>query len=322
MKIDPMIKYLGILLLLLAPAAGLAQTAGYFGPLITLDNGKVTLQVSPKTGRIVSYQRTGEQNWLAVTDKPPIPGFPWNPWGGDRVWPTVQSLNQQIYKSEGCDPVIDGQPWDLLSQTPASLEMRSQISPQLGLHITRRIKLVPDSTKVIHTFHLERIADSPFPVHVWTVTGIRPGNHIWIESDPAIPHPDKKPFKWWRDSAPSTEIPRASLMETTRVLQVPLPAKSLKTGTYGRWIAAVNNTSAFLQTTAYHADALYLDASNLQTYLSPQYAIYEIETLSPTWFLRKGECIEWKVQWQLLDFPSPAGTDKDKAEFLGFQLRK
>jgi hypothetical protein len=302
--------------LALSASWGAAAPFKHLGPVETLDNGVVTVDVALNVGRITAYQRKGELNWLKVDDSAPTPGWHWNPWGGDRVWPTAQDHCPQIYKNKGFDPVIDGGKWELISRTATMLEMRSGISPHLGLRITRRIELAANSNSVEHTFLIERISPSPFPVHVWTVTGLRAGDYTLMESDSRVEHPGWKPFKWWRDV--SEQVPAASLLPNTRILQVavPKPPLQLKVGTYGRWIAFVSGVSAFRQEVIYDADQYYSETSNLQTFLNAERAILEIETLSPAWTLREGESQRWKVRWQLVDFPAEAETPTQRAALL------
>ncbi len=296
-----------------------AEPYQYLGPVEMLDNGVVSLGVAPKVGRIVSYQRKGEASWIAAFDAPPIPKWHWNPWGGDHIWPAAQALNPQIYHSTGFDPTIDGQPWEVTKKSATILEMRSSISPELGLCITHRIELMPGSTQVIHSYHLERVGDSAFPVHAWTVTGVAQGDYILMESDPTVMHPDSKPFTWWREV--SKDIPAAQLIAGTRILQIPWPQHTIKLGTYGRWIALVKGASALRETISYDDKALYLDCSNLEAYLGPESGKSEIETLSPTWFLRRGQSADWTVKWDLVDFAKTA-SDEEKAQILQTQKPK
>ncbi|MFA6289195.1 MAG: hypothetical protein WC661_17570 [Opitutaceae bacterium] len=308
---------------LLGSVVSLHAEFAQLGPVETLDNGAVTLDVALRVGRIVSFHRHNEPDWLVIHDEVPHPGWNWNPWGGDRMWPTSQALNYQIYRNNGFDPVIDGKPWELIAKTATTLEMRSGISPQLGLQVTHRIELVGKTTEVVHTYRIKRLTKSNFPVHVWTVTGVRAGDFMLMESDARVKHEGYKPYKTWTGQD-YTAKPTASLLPDTRILQVHRPStnESLKLGTYGRWIALVDGPSAFLQITDYLPDQLYLDACNLEAFMSKELATYELEALSPSWFLRKGESREWTVRWRLVDFPAEAKTPPAKAEFLQAQLEE
>ncbi len=286
----------------------------YIGPVETLDNGVVSLEVSLKTGRIVSFHKKGQKNWLAVCDEPPIPSWHWNPWCGDRIWPTAQFMFGDIYGNPGADPVIDGSPWTLVSKNDSMIEYVSGTSPQLGLQIRRRVEILPGSAEVLQLFTISRICESRFPVHLWAITSVGYGDCILMESDPAKRYPGQMPFKWWPEF--SSTQPRAYLLDGVDAVAVPSPDKPLKIGTYGRWIAQVRGSRAFLQTIPYSPEEPYLEESSLQAYLNPVTHTYEIENLSPAWHLQKGEVRQWRVHWKLLDLPKEATTEKQKSLFL------
>lgn len=306
-------------LFIAAPWSPVHAEFAQLGPVATLGNGAVSLDVALRVGRIVSFHRPGEPDWLVVHDEVPIPGWNWNPWGGDRMWPTSQALNYQIYRNNGFDPVIDGKPWELISKTATTLEMRSGISPELGLRVIHRIELIGKTSEVLHTYRVERLAQSNFPVHVWTVTGVRPGDYMLMESDARVKHDGYKPYRTWAGED-FTAPPSASLLPDTRLLQVfPPKDSSMKVGTYGRWIALVSGGSAFWQSVRYLPDQVYLDGCNLEAFMNTKTGTYELEALSPSWFLAKGESREWTVRWRLLDFPSEAKNASAKAAFLAAQ---
>jgi hypothetical protein len=286
----------------------------YIGPVETLDNGIVSLDVSLKTGRIVSFRKQGQKDWLAVCDEPPIPSWHWNPWGGDRIWPTAQFMFNDIYGNSGADPVIDGAPWTLVSKTATAIDYVSGTSPQLGLQIHRRVELLPGRAEALQVCTVKRVGESKIPVHLWTITSVHYGDCILMESDPADRYPGQMPFKWWPEF--SSVQPRALPLDGVNAIFVPSPDKPLKIGTYGRWIAQVRGSQAFLQTIVYNPREHYLEESSLQAYLNPVTHTYEIETLSPAWSLEKGDVRQWQVHWKLVDFSPEAKTEIQKALLL------
>jgi len=313
MRLLPIPCAIGLLFCAFCEQDAAAESYQNFGPVEKLDNGVVELKIAPRIGRIVSFRKKGGEDWLHVVDEAPLPGLHWNPWGGDRVWPTAQGLSYQIYGNQGFDPVIDGQPWEVLSKSPTAIELRSGFSPQLGISITRKVELLPGRPTVISTFQMERKKSSVIPVHFWTVTGIRTPEMVLMESDPHIPHEGSVPFKWWRNQ--SEKMPAAALIGETRVLRVPLDADK-KLGTFGTWIAALAGDEALLQTISFDSAALYLEESNLQTYYNVRYKTCELETLSPSWFLAKGKSREWQVRWELATIPKNLSSDQQKAGLL------
>ena len=314
----PLVAFLCWIASLLCSSA--KESYQHLGPVETLDNGVITLEVALDIGRIVSLKQHDAPDWIVAFDQETIPSWHWHPWGGDRVWPTAQHLNLQIYGNDGFDPVIDGQPWELISRTATSLEMRSGLSPQLGLRVTHNIELVPERAEVRHSYLVERVAESVYPVHVWSVTGVREGDYILMESvDPAKTHKYGRPYKRWPGTFP--EKPAVSMLPDSNILKFAWSQDSQqKIGSYGHWIAMVSGRQAFLQCIQYQPDQLYLEHSNLQAYANPERATYEIETISPTWSLQKGESRQWTVHWKLVDFPEGVQRVDAIARYLNGQL--
>ncbi|MBC2602781.1 hypothetical protein [Puniceicoccus vermicola] len=309
-----------ILWLLLAPWFTCYSAYQHLGTVETLDNGVVSLGVALDIGRIVSFKWHEAHDWIVAFDQETIPSWHWHPWGGARVWPTAQHLNLQIYGNDGFDPVIDGQPWELISKTATSLEMRSGFSPELGLRISHKIELVPEGAEVRHSYVVERLAESVYPVHVWAVTGVRAGDYILMESvDPSKTHKIGQAYKRWPGVYP--EKPDVSHITDTNILKLSWSKSSeQKIGSYGHWIAMVHGRQAFCQSILYQPDALYLEHSNLQAYFNTERATYELETISPSWNLQKGERRQWTVHWKLVDFPEGVQTVDSIVGYLDAQM--
>lgn len=291
-----------------------ATAPHHLGPIVTLDNGSVAVRVASALGRVIGFQRPGEENWLMVTDEPAAPDIDYKPWGGDRIWPLLLQYAPQAYGGSNFDLAIEGGPWTVIASGPRFLEIKSPDSPQLGLRIIRRVELPATGTEVVHRIRLERFTENPFPVQVWAVTSIRPADAILMERDPRIRQVNAAPFKRWLHVWP--EEPRATLLPKSRALRVEFPRATIKVATYGAWIAVLKSSSAFLQTTAYDPGAFYPDESSLQFYSETGRGLHELETLSPSWFLRAGESREWTVRWTLLDFPADATSDEQRATHL------
>ena len=306
---------LSALVFFFASVCGCHAAYEHLGPVEVLENGVVRMEVALEIGRIVSFQPMEGEEWIVVYDQETIPSWNWHPWGGDRIWPTAQYLNQQIYGNNGFDPVIDGSPWELVSKTATGLVMRSGISPELGLQVTHRIELVAGGAEVLHTYEVERVAESSYPVHVWAITGVSEGDYILMESDPTKTHLRRKPYRRWESIFPNP--PTASLVADSSILQFTWETdEEQKIGTYGNWIAMVRGRQAFCQQIDFQPRELYLDLSNLQAYMHRERATFEIETLSPTWALRKGEKREWTVRWALVDLPVEVQGVESVAAYL------
>lgn len=298
----------GALMAMPANSSRAGEVYRHLGPVEVIENGVVRLAVAPRIGRVVSFRRPDGPEWLAVNDAVRNPGWHWNPWGGDRVWPTAQMLCPQIYGNTGFDPAIDGLPWKVVGKGANFLELLSAESKELGIRIQRRIELPAGEPVAVHEFRLESVGTRRYPVHVWTVTGISAPEKILLETDPHVPHFGFKRFKWWPEYSPA--VPTVEKIDSDRALAVTV-ADDKKIGAYGRWIAALRDGEIFLQTIRYDAKALYLEASNLQVYTEKARAIYEMETLSPTWLPGKNGTFFWTVRWELITLPK--GADPQNA---------
>ncbi len=296
-----------------------AAAPRHLGPIVTLNNGSVVVRVAPAIGRIVGFQRPPEDNWLAVTDEATPPEADYKPWGGDRIWPLLIPYAPQALGHTNFDLAIESGPWTVTESGPRVLEMTSPDSPRLKLRIVRRVELPATGNAVIHRIRLERFADNPFPVQVWAVTSINPADAVLMDRDPRIRQVDAQPYKTWLHVWP--EEPRARLFPPPGALRVEFPRATIKIATYGTWIALLKKSSAFLQTIAYDPAAFYPDESSLQFYSEAGRGLHELETLSPSWFLRAGESREWTIRWTLLDFPEDAATDEQRATHLATLAR-
>lgn len=316
------------------------QGLKHLGKILPLCNGVVHLEISPQTGRITHFARTGGENWIDVNDVAVPAGTDWKPWGGDRIWPYLLQLAPQIFGNRFFDPALEDEPWEIRAYTPlasrgthtdagtpASITIVSQPSPHLGIRVTRTITLPAGQAAVLHDVLLERLPDPPeslpqqhrgFPLHVWAVTSITQADAILLAYDSRVPQSAYgEPYKWWPSISPQrpdvallSSAPSALPQEQALLIPWPSPQSgALKVGTYGTWIAALRGGEAFVQSIDYDPRALYLDESSLQAYLEPARGLYEIETLSPSWFLLPGQSRNWKIRWQLMplhkDFKLP-----------------
>lgn len=289
-------------------------TPRHLGPVLTLDNGVVAVDIATFIGRVTGLRRAGEPDWIQTFDEPASPETDYKPWGGDRVWPLLVQFAPQAYGGPNFDLAIETGPWTVVGSGPRFVELRSPDSAPLGLRIIRRIELAPGRAEVVHRIRLERFADNPFPVQVWAVTSIPRGDAAYMERVSTVRQNDGGAFKRWPDAY--SEAPRATLLGDGRALRLEFAREKTKAGAYGSWIAVARNGSAFLQSVSYEPRAFYPDESSLQFYSEVARGYHEIETLSPSWNLRAGEHRDWIVRWQLVDFPANATGDEFRAARL------
>jgi hypothetical protein len=308
----------------LTPIDPTFQTAGYaplFGDEVVIENDAVTLAVSPRVGRIVWFGLRGGRNMLWVD--PRIADAPHDEdrstyfnHGGDKVWPMVQTAWDRFLpggKDWPPDGVIDGQPWDVLEHTDRKIVMQSRYSEAFGVRVRREIVLLEHTKTTPSNFTpplaslrgkphvrienvLVREKDRPAPLHVWTITQVRPPASI--ELDVEAPNREGRAY-----------VPLMGTRAQLDAVMRPIDGgddlrwhyqKGVggKIGTFGRAIAAVYDDGlSFGQRGGFLAHGPYADGSNVQTYVSDDYV--ELELLSPTVGLRGGEVYSQEVLWYL-----------------------
>lgn len=267
---------------------------------LTLQNGKIFLALDPALGRIVGFgSAASRQNliWLNRADQLPDRSAPqaWRNYGGDKVWVSQQKTWPFIRNADRPDPDIDGSPWQLLEATEHRAVLESRQSRTLNVRVRRTVTLAERAPRVTIHNVLHRSAPSPFPVHIWSITQIRPTECCLLHS--AAQKPDPRPYL--ELCAPGT-LPRDRVTELdASVLFRPPrgePADS-KIGTLGKWVAAVFPDWVLLQRHIFDPTACYPDGSSVQVYACPDYL--ELETLSPSLHLQPGEELAHTVSWEL-----------------------
>ncbi len=277
-----------------------------FRDAITLDNGQLAISISPEAGRIFSLVPAGGRNLLWVGDAASVEKAKVNPkrkylnYGGDKIWPAVQSLWPHISGRTWPPPTgISSTAWTLMSQSKLSVTIQSPIDPELNIQARRKIVLAPYAAKITITNTLTRIKPSPFPVQIWCVTQVHNPEFTLLDMARDVADPDRawirmSPAKQWQ-SAWIDKLPGA-------LLHQPDYTRRTKVGTFGRWIAGVWSDYVFIQRTDYDPTAAYPDASNMQVYTSR--ANSELETLSPQVHLQPGQSLTNTVQWQVITRPA------------------
>jgi hypothetical protein len=164
------------------------------------------------------------------------------------------------------------------------------------------------------------VAENRFPVHIWSVSQVRPAEFYLLNLSPERPRPGpsdgdragtfgqrRGPDRAWHEFNAKRPL-QAHVTPVRNALRYNPPEGSSKIGTYGSWLAAVYEDTLFVQHVKYDPSAHYPDRSSVQLYASKDYA--ELETLSPSVPLPGGESVANTVRWVLAERPSGASAEE------------
>ena len=290
---------------------------------LLLVNPSIEVGVSAPLGRITRFGPRGGENliWLAdsVNEVEPV-GVEQEGYvnrGGDKVWTTLQAMWSRTHGVENWppDPSLDGPAWTLERLGERRCRLTSPVSPHTQLQVVRLIELHDTEPLVTITNTLQRPEYSPFPVMIWSVSQtVMPRYALLGVSQPrpqgTVGGPYHALWKYGEDDNVSANV--SPLLGGKAVRWDLTHEGGGKIGTLGSWCAAVFDTHAWVQQTAFNPSGSYPDASNIQTYTHGEYL--ELETLSPQVHLAPGERFTNRVIWRLLE------VDGEDAEALAARI--
>jgi hypothetical protein len=304
-------------------ASARAQDADPAAPLtfadaITLDNGKIKIQIAPSVGRVVWFGLSNQENllWLdtpAIYDNPrisPTTGQKYYNIGGDKIWVSPQDMwiHATGNKRWPPDGVLDGSPWSLLAQDATSITIQSPPSPHFGVQITRRFELLSGSYQLTIRNTVKRLSRHPIPVMIWSITQVKQPHAVLLDLDPRRP---KLEQTYCKMKVPSDDLLEQAIRQVNgdngaiALNNRVLTKVEFKIGTLGCWIAAIYDHVVFRQSTTFDPDGAYPEVSNVQTYTSSESPFAEIELLSPQSHPHAGQAIDNTVIWELLPIANP-----------------
>lgn len=269
---------------------------------ITVTNGVAEAVIRPDIGRIISFRRSGGENRLWVAEDPFAFRTPMPIYGGLRIMISPEILWEQIRWPRRSDPATDGGPWTVLEQTARRVSLCT-FSKDLGVKVGWTVSLHETEAELLLEYDVERVEENPFPVHLWSIAQVPLQEVLYIDR---LPHTEKRYHDFLRTEgmdAYMVYLPEAGVFRFSGSGQtVPL-----KAGTFGRWIAHLQNRQAFVICAPEPLRLPYIDNSNLQAFsYGGKFPFYEMEVTSPMYMLRLGESFQTSEKWMLLDLPEEA----------------
>ncbi len=284
-----------------------------FPDAVRLSNGTIDVAVAPSVGRIVHFGPAGGRNllWLntvaGADEKYEAHGRSYSNIGGDKLWPTVQTLWPQAYGGGPWPPdgIIDGGPWWLVERSDRHVVIESRRSPHLGVVVRREVRLPDRGASLTIINRTTRVADSPFGVTNWTVTQTQRPRYVLLDAG----RPTGPPGPWiGMSEARKLDDLVKTIEDAQAVAWTPTQSGGAKIGALGAWVAGVYNDVIFLQRTRFDPAAEYPDGSSVQVYSDDNYT--ELELLSPFVPLDVGSTLTNTVTWSLLPLSQPVEPEE------------
>ncbi len=288
-----------------------------FADTVFLETQGVKLGVSPSSGRIVHFGLPKGPNLLWLNKASEVEGAKaaakpgvWINYGGDKVWPSQQANWKQTHGGNWPpDPAIDGTAWTLGECTKSKIVMKSPDVPNLGIRVVRTIEVKGDSASIVIRNRLERYAENPFPVLIWTISQVPLPPCALLDVWPKQPFPGSPFIEWYKGGTTKAISGGKALIFRSQA-----DNSDSKVGALGSWMAAVYGSYAFLQSFDAKPGDCYPDRASLEIYANPYYM--ELETLGNERHLKPGESLETVVVWTLV----PLAKDEDDMEKLAEKL--
>lgn len=275
-------------------AMGIAASCVATEPFV-LDNGVAAAEISPEIGRITGWKLRGGENvlWNNPSDNlstPYVPG--WKNYGGDKVWLVPQKMREAAFGGPAPDPVIDGQPWRVTAQSARSITIESGESDFLRCRVSRVITLDETEPVLTVTTTVSRVAASPVPVEIWTVSQAKRPEFGLVDLAADF-YPGEPRFRQMCAGRSNFQP-----IEIGPLLKVPLPPKGWdKFSAYGRFVESVYSGAVFRQEFEPQPDGAYPERSTVHLYVNDDYV--EMECFSPLRHLKAGESMTLAVRWSL-----------------------
>jgi hypothetical protein len=260
-------------------------------------------------GRLASLRYEGVDLVL-----PPgrVPGF-----HGDTFWPSPQARFDWPPP-----PTIDGEPYEIVTETATSLTMRSAPDQDFGLQVDKRFDLCEDGLAI--EFTVTNIWPNAQDVAPWQVTRApRSGVVVWATGEPfhdadRLQKQAEDPGSWFvhRDStAVFAGLAIGADHSSVPVAAVPVTSK-LFTDARG-WLAHVHHSTVFLRT---FPDLTVEQAAprqgEVELFVDPERDYIELENQGAYVTLAPGGSLTYPVEWRFRRLDPDVPTDRITPDLL------
>jgi hypothetical protein len=242
-----------------------------------------------------------------------VPGF-----HGDTFWPSPQARFDWPPP-----PILDSGPYEVVTESPVTLALRSQPDPDFGFQVVKRFALAEHSLAM--EFSLTNIWPVPQNVAPWQVTrAAREGVLVWATGEPfndadRMQKQEEDPGCWFvhRDSSAVF----AGLQSDDGHSSVPVPAVTTTSKLFADargWLAHAHHATLLLRVFPdLTIDQAAPRQGEVELYFNPQRDYIEIENQGAYVTLAPGESLTYPVEWRFRTLDPVAATDRVTPELLG-----
>ncbi|HYF52187.1 MAG TPA: hypothetical protein VEJ63_22460 [Planctomycetota bacterium] len=282
---------------------------GWYGA-VRISNSVCEVVIVPQISRVMSFSLRGGENvlWInpALEGKvAPRDDGRWHNFGGDKVWPAMQSLwgwPPPYHFDSGMNSVE----W-----IPGGVRLRTPESLRFGAYLEREFVLDSDAALLRVNQWLVRTRPAPMRLTVWNVTQTDDPDYT------LLPRGSDEAFQTLsgKAAAPFVTI-HESIVCVRRHRQDGLKIGALAASKDDSWIAAVKGRTMLLESHAVISDADYPDGGcHAEIFTSPDSLgpYVEIELLSPMSDVQVGEYLSSPQVWQLLELSEEEARDPERA---------
>lgn len=294
-----------------------------------LSNAACELIVVPQIGRVMSFRLTGRNNVFWINESlagktAPSDDGQWHNFGGEKLWPTQQSLWPQYTGNAWPPPYpYDGGP-ATAEALPDGMRLTTALDPHFGARAVREFHLDPIRPVVrIHQYH-QKSAGKPLPMTLWSVAQVRGPRFAMLPSGVEV---EGKPYlnllanPTINVSAHQGVISLHNDDQADQKIGV-VPQAGRQEG----WVAAVLDDGQMLVLShQIHPDGTYPDGgcdAEVYTAAARSGGYVELELLGPLNTIKKGERLDDDAVWTLVPMNAVASADRDHAASAARQAHR
>lgn len=280
---------------------------------VEIVNDNVKMVVVPSIGRIMYFGDTEGHNVLWNNEKflgqnieyteELFAQYFWANYGGDKVWCVEQDdFPKTIKRTWPPDETFDGGNFEY-QLLPNGVKITSQVSKYTKTRLIREITADASSKKfkIAQTIVCEGDSSS-VPATIWNVSQALPPEKIVVDHNKASIFDGG--IKYFYDKFD----PKVELFDNKMFIDY-IDTDTLKIGMDSkRFLAAIWKDKIFVQSFHHQKDKKYPDGGcPVEVLLFPEFT--EMELLSPLKMLRKGEKLQFDIEWTLKDIKSDKKED-------------